>query len=90
MDPKVSTTPWCNGLVSSSEAESMPGTAAASSHVAAVNEVQSYLDCDGWVERPSVRPVRQKPRHQSGAAGLSVGMSMKREEVDDENPAYQL
>jgi hypothetical protein len=48
------------------------------------------MDCDGWVERASVRPVRQKPRHQSGAAELSVGMSMKREEVDDENPAYQL
>ena len=31
IDPKVSTTPWCNGFVSSSEADSMPGTAAASS-----------------------------------------------------------
>ena len=54
MDPKVSTTPWCNGLVSSSEAESMPGTAAASSHVAVVNEVQSYLwtATGGWNALP--------------------------------------
>jgi len=31
IDPKVSTTPWCYGVFSSSKAESMPGTAAASS-----------------------------------------------------------